>query len=115
MRGDDGLDAVERWLGAPVALALREFAAAHAGRLIGAVRLYAADEWVERNECYETQRYCPGWLTIGDDGGGRAIVVHAALTPPTVFVVGHGSMSEADFQRVGEDLAQWVADGCGVG
>lgn len=114
MHDDDVLDAVERWHGAPIASGLREFVAAHGGRAIGEVRLYAADEWIERNECYETPVYCPGWLALGDDGGGRAIMVHAALTPPTVFVVGHGSMSEADFRRVGEDLALWVAGGCGV-
>ena len=49
-----------------------------------------------------------------NDGGGRAVVVHGALTPPTVFVVGHGSMSEADFVAVAAGLQAWVDGGCAV-
>ncbi|QQP99807.1 SMI1/KNR4 family protein [Lysobacter enzymogenes] len=104
----------ERWYGAALAAPLRAFVLAHGGREIGAVRLYPADEIVERNETYETREYCPGYLTVGDDGGGRAVVVHAALTPPTVFVVGHGSMSEADFVAVGSGLQAWIEGGCAM-
>jgi hypothetical protein len=112
MRPDESWSALERWLGAPIATPLREAIARHGGDEIGAVRLYAIDELIERNQCYETQVYCPGYLTVGDDGGGRAILVHAALTPSTVFVVGHGSMSEDDLVAVGDDLASWLHAGC---
>ncbi|WP_206413004.1 hypothetical protein [Lysobacter enzymogenes] len=53
-------------------------------------------------------------MTLGDDGGGRAVVVHGRLRPPTVFVVGHGSMSEADFVAVGAGLQEWIDGGCPV-
>lgn len=112
MRLDESWAAVERWLGAPIAAGLRETVVHHGGHEIGEVRLYAADELIERNECYETRVYCPGYLTVGDDGGGRAVLVHAALTPSTVCVVGHGSMSEGDFVVVGDDLANWLHAGC---
>lgn len=106
--------AIEHWLGAPIAAGLRDAIARHGGDEIGAVRLYAVDELIERNECYETQVYCPGYLTVGDDGGGRAVVIHAALNPATVFVVDHGSMSEGDFVAVGNDPGSWIAGGCGL-
>ncbi|WP_394537819.1 hypothetical protein PRJ39_17650 [Lysobacter enzymogenes] len=114
MSGAAAWAAVERWYGAPLAEPLCAFVLAHGGREIGAVRLYPADEIVERNETYETREYCPGYLTLGDDGGGRAVVVHGALTPPTVFVVGHGSMSEADFVAVAAGLQAWADGGCAV-
>ena len=114
MRGAAELMEIERWYGAPLAGPLRAFVLAHGGREVGAVRFYAADEIVERNETYETRAYCPGYLTLGDDGGGRAVVVHGALAPPTVFVVGHGSMREADFVVVGGGLREWIDGGCAV-
>lgn len=108
------LAGLERWYGAPLAAPLRAFVLAHGGGEIDAVRFYALDEIVERNQTYETREYCPGYLTLGDDGGGRAVVVHGGLVPPTVFVVGHGSMSEADFVAVGAQLAGWLDAGCPV-
>lgn len=105
---------LERWYGAPLAAPLRAFVLAWGGREVGDVRFYSTDEIVERNLTYETREYCPGYLTLGDDGGGRAVVVHGALVPPTVFVVGHGSMSEADFVAVGAQLGGWLDGGCPV-
>ncbi|QWP76180.1 hypothetical protein J5226_21740 [Lysobacter sp. K5869] len=114
MSAIETLAQVEHWHGAPLAAALRAFLLARADCENGAVRLYALDEIVERNLTYEIREYCPGFVTIGDDGGGRAVVVHGALTPPTVFVVGHGSMSEADFVAVGADPHEWFDRACPV-
>lgn len=115
MARDAAFTAFEHGYGSPIGEPLRAAIAAHGGDEIGQVRLYAADEIVERNQTYETQLYCPGYVTIGDDGGGRAVVVHGALEPPAVFVVGHGSMSADDFVEVGAGLHDWIADGCPVG
>lgn len=112
MTTDDKFAAIERWHGAHIAPAIREAILRHGGHAIGSIAFYAEDEIVERNQTYETQTYCPGYLTIGDDGGGRAIVVHGALDPPTVFAVEHGSMSESDFVAVGGELSRWIDDGC---
>lgn len=114
MSDEAPLAELERWYGAPLAAPLRAFVLAHGGREVGAVRFYALDEIVERNQTYETREYCPGYLTLGDDGGGRAVVVHGALTPATVFAVGHGSMSEADFVAVGAGLRAWIDSGCAM-
>lgn len=114
MSAESAMDALEQWYGAALCAPLRAFVLAHGGREVGAVRLYAADEILERNLTYETGEYCPGFVTLGDDGGGRAVVVQGALAPPTVFVVGHGSMSEADFVAVGAGLQEWIGAGCPV-
>lgn len=112
MPRDDALSALEHWLGRSLAAELHACLGGHGERTIGPVLLYASADLIERNDCYETRRYCQGYLSIGDDGGGRAIVVHAALTPPNVFVVGHGSMSEPDFETVHASLSAWIEAGC---
>lgn len=74
--------------------------------------VYAPDEIPERNQPYEMGKYCPGWLTIGDDGGGGAIVVAPDEWPTPVHLVDHGSMSRADFVEVAQDPQEWVHLGC---
>lgn len=108
----ESLAAFERWFGSPLAPGLRTFLAEHAGHATHTCSLYAVSELEERNQTYETRTYCPGFVTIGDDGGGRAIVVHHTLNPATVWLVDHGSMNEADFVAVGESPAAWRESGC---
>ncbi|MCG8668416.1 MAG: SMI1/KNR4 family protein, partial [Pseudomonadales bacterium] len=40
------------------------------GGTFGDILVYSKDDVIERNECYETKEYAPGWIAIGDDGGG---------------------------------------------
>ena len=67
------------------------------------VRLYDVDEIIERNETYETKTYCPGFLTIGDDRGGRAVVIASRRAPSPVYLVDHGYMSPDGFATVASD------------
>lgn len=39
------------------------------------VLLYGAKDIEERNTTYEVQAYVPGWIAIGDDSGGQAILM----------------------------------------
>lgn len=82
--------------------------------LSDSVLLYDADDVIERNETYESKAYCPGFLTIGDDGGGRAVVIALGKEPSPVYVVGHGSMSRDDFVQVAANLSSWVSSGAPV-
>jgi hypothetical protein len=66
----DSLAAFELWFGAPLAPGLRTFLTERAGHAAHSCLLYALSELEERNETYETRTYCPGFVTIGDDGGG---------------------------------------------
>jgi len=75
------------------------------------VRLYDVDELVERNDTLETKKYCPGYLTIGDDSGGRAIVIAFGKSSGPVLVVGHGDMSPEGFGCVAPDINTWIASG----
>ena len=78
------------------------------------VLLYGADSLMERNATYETQQYCPGFITIGDDSGGRAVMLALDGSDRAVYLVGHGSMQRADFERAAEDATAWLAADCPV-
>jgi hypothetical protein len=82
------------------------------GKFVGpGVRLYASDEVIERNQTYEVPLYCPGFIAIGDDSGGRAIVIGTGSTPGPVFIVDQGAMSPDDFLQLANSLEQWVEQG----
>lgn len=112
---DQHLAAVESWIGVPLADSYKAFLSTTGGQFVGGLfRFYSIDELIDRNECYQTREYCPGFMTIGDDSGGSAIVINPGLVPPTVFLVDHGSMSPADFEPVSESLFDWVRSGCSL-
>ena len=46
---------------------------------------------LERNRAFETL-YRPGYPAIGDDSGGRAVVM-ALRSPQALFLVDHGAMT----------------------
>jgi hypothetical protein len=73
--------------------------------------LYPCEGVLERNVTFEVANYAPGYLAIGDDGGGRAIMLRGGNTSP-VFVVGHESMSPEDMKQVAAGLSEWVQLGC---
>lgn len=105
--------ALERWLGQPVAPELRNCLQQVGGASYGdSVWLYAIDDLLERNQTYEVLSYCPGWLTTGDDGGGRAVMVSLDPTRTGVFFVDHGSMAAECFEALADDLQHWVTQGC---
>ena len=69
---------------------------------------------MERNETYETRQFCPGFITIGDDGGGRAVMLALDEDERAVYLVGHGSMQRDDFELAAEDFHAWLAADCPV-
>lgn len=76
------------------------------------VLLYAAEDVIERNETFESKLYCPGYLAIGDDGGGTAFVIPMSDKGVPVYAVDQGSMGIMDFKRVGSNLKQWIEEQC---
>jgi hypothetical protein len=78
------------------------------------VLLYGAESLMERNETYDTQQSCPGFITIGDDSGGRAVMLALDGDDRAVYLVGHGSMQRDDFERVAADFHAWLAAACPV-
>ena len=74
------------------------------------VTIYSSDELIERNETFEVEKYALGYLAIGDDSGGRSIMI--PLTSNGVFLVDQGSMDPEDFERVSISLTDWISGGC---
>jgi hypothetical protein len=106
---------IETWLGQCLPEVYREVLASHGGQTFASsVQLYAPEHVVERNEVYETKIYCPGFITIGDDGGGQAVVVPVKSDACPVSVVGHGLMDPDYFREIAASLAEWVSQECPI-
>ena len=114
MSGQDA-DALERWLGHALPAHYLNFIKDWQEGLCGEqVLLYGLESLRERNETYDTQQSCPGYLSIGDDSGGRAVMLALDGMDCAVYLVGHGSMQRDDFERVADDFHAWLADDCPV-
>jgi hypothetical protein len=106
---------VESWLGRKLPEDYRVFLLSHTEKVFGeSIYLYLLGDIVERNETYETKTYCSGYLVVGDDSGGRAIVIplqtEARRLP--VFIVDHGSMMVRDFEKASDDFLEWLNMNC---
>ncbi|MCE7989392.1 MAG: SMI1/KNR4 family protein [Caldilinea sp. CFX5] len=73
--------------------------------------LYATDEIEERNLTYEVKDYLTGWLLIGDDGGGRGILLDCEETPGAVYLVGLGALFREDARCLAATFDEWVSHG----
>lgn len=80
--------------------------------LLNGVVVYSAEELSERNATFEVDAYMPGYLAIGDDSGGRCIVI--PFGGDGVFVVDQGIMDTADMRKVGSSLQDWIAKGAAI-
>jgi hypothetical protein len=105
----DSIAALEAWIHQALPAEYSRLLIDQGGKFLGpSVRLYAADEVIERNQTYESQLYCPGFIAIGDDSGGRAIVIGTGDTSGPVFIVDQGAMSPDDFVQLAKSLEQWA-------
>lgn len=106
---------VERWLGTALPIEYVIFLRSHEEELIGEqVLLYSAELLIERNETYETKIYCPDYLAIGDDSGGRAVVIPIDQSLGEVYLVDHGTMSPSDFELLPMSFSAWVKEACPI-
>lgn len=96
--------AYQRWLGSITADVSLE----------NDVLLYGPDTLRERNTTFEVARYAPGYLMIGDDGGGNGFLIPCVGGVGPVFRVGLGSLLEDDFVVVATTFEAWEADGFAV-
>jgi hypothetical protein len=107
------VEALERWLGYALPAHYRRFLGDWQEGMRGEqVLLYGVESLRERNETYETQQFCPGYMTIGDDSGGRAVMLALDGAERAVYLVGHGSMQRDDFELAADDFASWLAADC---
>jgi hypothetical protein len=109
---DDAIDAISRWADEELQSGYIELLRVYGGKVINnRVLIYSADDVVERNVTFETKKYCAGYLALGDDSGGRAIVTNLGKVIGPVFIVDHGSMSEGDFVEIASDIRTWMEQG----
>jgi hypothetical protein len=109
---EEAIDIIRRWsdddLQADYVDLLRE----SGGKVINdRVFIYGADDVVERNSTFETKKYCAGYVALGDDCGGRAIVTNLGKVAGPIFIVDQGSMSEDDFVQIAPDMRTWLEQG----
>lgn len=107
------LSKIETWLGGAAPSVYQEVLKTYGGKCFrDVVLIYAPTDVIERNETFQTKEYCPGFITIGDDSGGRAIVISISESESRVFVADHGYMDPEYFEAAGSNLLNWIADGC---
>ncbi|MGK4095020.1 SMI1/KNR4 family protein [Bacillus altitudinis] len=78
----------------------------------GDVLLYGTEDIVERNKTWEVHHYASGYVAIGDDGGGRVLLMRQAEEEKKVWIVDAGVMDPQHAELVAEDLLSWVSHGC---
>ncbi|UXH76183.1 SMI1/KNR4 family protein [Roseateles amylovorans] len=76
------------------------------------VFIYSSSELFERNSTFEVDRYSPGYIAIGDDSGGRSILI--AREKAGVFLVDQGSMDPDEFELISQTLSIWLSDSCSL-
>ena len=105
-------EAVEDWVGRRLPEPYRSFLETAAVEMpVGdRVLLYGRDVFVERNETFETKAYCVGYVTVGDDGGGKQFLL--SLETGAVSVVDAGAMTPDAARDVAGDFGAWYAAGC---
>ncbi|MBH3440982.1 SMI1/KNR4 family protein [Pseudomonas luteola] len=102
---------VESYFGQKLPKAYRNFVLSHPTGMSGEVHLYSLELLIDRNECYETRKYAPGYINIGDDGGGQALLIRLDEDDPEVATVGHGCMDPKLKELVYPTFSGWVASG----
>lgn len=74
------------------------------------IGLYGTAEIVERNATFEVATYAPGFIAIGDDSGGEAIML--SFDRPGVYLVPQGVMDPDCMMRLAASLDDWISGGC---
>ena len=74
----------------------------------GSLVLLEVADLAPRNIDYEVAEYLPGYVMIGDDSGGVAIVMK--LQEPAVYEVDMGVLSAADLRKSADSLEQLLVD-----
>lgn len=105
----DALASAVRALG-PLPAALREvLQRLDTLELVSEIRLYAARELPERQATHEMAEYAPDSIAIGDDGGGRVVLLNRETG--TVSIVDAGAIGSVAPDVLSKDLLEWVAAG----
>jgi hypothetical protein len=75
--------------------------------LASGVGLYSVMDLVERNDTFEVHEYCPGFLLIGDDSGGRGILINTDSSSESVYSSDFGDLSVHGFALEAASMDEW--------
>lgn len=78
----------------------------------GGVIIYGTDDILERNETWEVDQYAPGYVAVGDDGGGNVFIMLQGKEEKTVFLVDSGDMNPHHAIELNSDFINWLSGGC---
>jgi hypothetical protein len=104
---------IEDYFERPLPMAWVNYVVNLRSELTGQVYIYMLPDVIERNECFEVKKYAPGFINIGNDGGGRAFIIKLGESDPAVLCVDHGSMDPEYSELIYSSFSEWVkADFC---
>ena len=103
------INMIESYFGQALPRLYKDFLLTHRDELKGDICLYLAEDVIERNECYETQVYAKGYISIGDNGGGEAFIIALGEADPAVWQVCHGMMDPDMKELVYPCFSHWIA------
>lgn len=75
----------------------------------GLTLIFGRDTIIERNTTFESKRYCPSYLVVGDDSGGSAFVL--SLSDGMIHSVSIGAMTPDCFEDVAPSFEAWANAG----
>lgn len=73
--------------------------------------LYGTDSLLERNITYQVQHYLPAYISIGDDSGGQAILLHCNDSDEKVYLTGYGALDTGSMKVIGNSFSTWSQKG----
>lgn len=73
--------------------------------------LYAVEDLEERNTAYEVREYLPDYLSIGDNGGGTAILIDLCRNPAALSKAGFGALFVDDLEPLALSMGEWISRG----
>ena len=106
------IDEIEAWLGCSLPREYREFLETCEIELPASdlVLLYGRSSFIERNETYETKKYCPGFVTVGNDSGDQEVMM--SLQDASLYLVDGGSMQMENAEPLQARFAGWLNSKC---
>ncbi|MFO1315575.1 MAG: SMI1/KNR4 family protein [Burkholderiales bacterium] len=75
----------------------------------GYFQLWRASEVARYSSEYEVQKYLPGYLAIGSDGGGDLYVLPVTGSPPGLFIVPAIGMEAAAVESVAGSFSAFAS------
>ncbi|MCL2415983.1 MAG: hypothetical protein FWD01_04120 [Defluviitaleaceae bacterium] len=79
------------------------------------ILIYGFDIAKERNIQYETAKYVPDFLLIGDDGGGQGIFIKKSNEQLNVLYSEFGALGFSSMRSLGINLFDWLQNNPSIG